>query len=398
MRIFINLFILAYLLDGNLSVIDELLQHWGIGVLSGIRNDVAYAVLIGAVLVYLFIGIDSRIPKKIVLPPIIYLLAISLFPLPVPAGMERETLSFLLALMQLLVVTGVMATMKYGKTGHWLLPGPVFEGKFFRFNNTGIYLLANVFLALLILPVGMYFLLTTSIQEGTAGFLRLDTQGIYLTEKEYVKENQTIRLVGMIHMGKDTFYKDVGNSLSSKDAIILAEGVSDRENLMRDFSGAGKAAEFLGLASQNTMRIKGKFIDEDTFENSDHADEDTAFPKIVRADIDSSELSPRTRVYLNNIGRYIKNNSSLLKGVSAFYRWSRDNISPEEEKAIFNELIDKRNRVLFDYIKTAVAQYNYIIIPWGAMHMPQIEKEVIKKGFVFKEAHERRAIDFWPRK
>ena len=87
-----------------------------------------------------------------------------------------------------------------------------------------------------------------------------------------------------------------------------------------------------------------------------------------------------------------------MKGVSAFYRWSRDNISPEEEKAIFNELIDKRNRVLFDYIKTAVAQYNYIIIPWGAMHMPQIEKEVIKKGFVFKEAHERRAIDFWPRK
>lgn len=396
MRIFINLFILAYLLDAGLSVIDEILSHqFGITGLSLIRNNVAYAVLIGAFLVYLLIGIDSRIPKKVVLPLVIYLIGISLFAFPLQAFFEPEMLSFILAVTQFVVVVGTIVYIRYGKSDRWLLTKPVFEGKIFRFNNTGLYILANAFLVVLFIPVGLYLLLTASINEGTAGFLRLDTNGIYLTEKEYVKNDQTIRLIGMIHIGKDTFYKDIGNSLSSKNAIILAEGVSDKEHLMRDFSGSGKAADLLGLESQNTMSIEGELIDLDTLENGDYMEDGANVPKIVRADIDSSELSPNTLLYLNNIGKHIKDNSSLLNGMISFYQWSKENISPEEEQTIFSEIVDKRNQVLFGYMKTAITKYNDIIIPWGALHMPKIEAEVLDKGFVFKESHERKAIDFW---
>ena len=65
MRVFANLFLVLFLADGGVSLLDELVSLLSpVAFLSGARGALAGSVMILAVPVYLCLGIDRRLPKR----------------------------------------------------------------------------------------------------------------------------------------------------------------------------------------------------------------------------------------------------------------------------------------------------------------------------------------------
>ena len=74
MRVFANLFLILFLANGGISIFDELLSLFSLGTaLPGMRNFFASVVIVMAIPIYLCLGIDKRLPKRIFLPLILYI-------------------------------------------------------------------------------------------------------------------------------------------------------------------------------------------------------------------------------------------------------------------------------------------------------------------------------------
>ena len=70
MRSFANFYIILFLIDAGLSLIDELFQAASspLVFLTEIRFTVAYAVILLSMIFYACLGIDRRLPKRVFLP------------------------------------------------------------------------------------------------------------------------------------------------------------------------------------------------------------------------------------------------------------------------------------------------------------------------------------------
>jgi hypothetical protein len=159
-------------------------------------------------------------------------------------------------------------------------------------------------------------------------------------------------------------------------------------------------AGYLGLASQHEMHFQGRVIDEEEFESprlsQGHAgDKKTAGElEILRADVDVSDFRPPTLLLLNALGKHLQENSSFVNGFLALNAWGEKNITPEMSEVIMDDILHRRNKEVLSYLEKALVNYDTVVIPWGALHMKEIEAEVLKRGFKLQEEQERVSIDF----
>jgi hypothetical protein len=111
--------------------------------------------------------------------------------------------------------------------------------------------------------------------------------------------------------------------------------------------------------------------------------------EIVAADLDMSDLSPATRDMLNGIllvhskGITAETMPILLKPTP-----------PGFEKQLMDDILGKRNRHLLGVLHERLPDAKHIVIPWGAAHMPEIAREIVKSGFRVAETREFTAIRF----
>ena len=396
MHYFINTFLLVYFADAGVSVTDEILiRSFGSHELSDLRESIAYITLGLAAVTYILLAVDRRVPKRVVLPLIGYLFAISLFVYPLGEVIGKQNLSMVLSIGQLLISIAIFMTIRSRLSTSFLLGVSSFQGSAFQLKHTGLFILTNALLVILVLPFVIYFLTLEIVSISTANFLRVDTQGIYLTEKHYHNGTKTIYLIPMMHVAEANFYAEITDALASEGAIILAEGVSDERDLMTEFRGAGKAAELLGLDSQATMEMEGDHIVFEQIADSGNKDPSSSGVKIVSADIDSSELSPKTLDFLNAAGRNLNQHQRMLDVFLSFYRWSNEHLTAAEQNALYAEILDKRNGMLLRHLTQALLHFDEILIPWGALHMPAFEIYLNAQGFNVSDQRERRAISFW---
>ncbi len=396
MRTFVNLFLLAYLVDALLSVADELLKHFlDLTFLAGVRYVFAMAVLAWALVLYAALAFDSRIPKRVVLPLVGYLFIVSFFSFLLYQVFSETSVNITIALGQLTLVLSVLTGFGKRFGGPWHLPEAAFTGHAFTWRNLGRFALINFGIAIPALPLLIYFITVESVRLASAEFIRVDYAGVYLTEKRYRSDNNLIRLIPMIHIGEQSFYTEISETLSSDRAVILTEGVSDDDNLMGGFRGAQDAAQILGLQSQTDMLVDGEHIDLDAMETVTDSAPGSSAPKIVHADIDSSSLLPETREYLNHIGSLVKRYDSMWESMRAIYAWADANVTADEQKRIYEDILDKRNVVLLSHLDKSLTLFNEVLIPWGAMHMPALEDTILKRGFRLTSEQERSAVRFW---
>lgn len=401
MRVFANLFLILFLADGGFSLVDELVPLLTpLAPFSELRILLAGAVIAMAVPLYLCLGIDRRLPKRLFLPLIFFVFFCPLSTWLFPALAGIQTYGLLAATAQ--VVLGMLPLYYFRKGGVRCLtmPPELFTVPFFSLRNTMLFSAANLLVVPLVLALFVLSMADAYLSDHTAGFMHLDPGGLRMTEKVYRRDNRTIRLAAMIHVGNREYYDELAGSLVPDRTIVLAEGVSDDGNLLRNSIDYGKVAGFLGLTSQHEMRFRGRLVEAEELEaprpdsSGNENEKKAGSADILRADVDVSDFRPPTILLLDALGKHLQESPSFVKGVMALNSWGEENITPEMHEIIMDDILHRRNMEVIRHLDKALDRYDTVVIPWGALHMKELEAEVLKRGFKLQEERERVSIDF----
>ena len=401
MRIYANLFLILFVADGGFSLVDELVSLLTpLMPFSDLRNLLAITVIVMSVPIYLSLGIDRRLPKRVFLPLILFVLwslvSTSLFPILA----KFQLYCLVMAAMQVAIGMLPLACFRRGSECCLTIPPTQYGGSFFSRNNTLAFCAVNVFIVPIILLLAAFTVANAYMAEYTAGFMRLAPAGLTMTERTYTRGDRTIRLAAMIHVGDKEYYDTMADSVTPGQTIVLAEGVSDNKHLLRSSIDYGEVAGSLGLVSQEKLLFRGALIDEDEFEAPCLPTSGTggkgalAATDILRSDVDISDLQQATIIFLNAVGEHLHKESSFVTGALALNDWAEKNITPDMNEIIMNDILHRRNLTVLRHLDTGLKRYDTIIIPWGALHMKEIEADVLKRGFVLQKERERISIDF----
>lgn len=402
MRVFANLFLLLFLADGGFSLVDELVPLFTpLAPFTELRILLAGTVIVMAVPLYICLGIDSRLSKQVFLPLIFFVFFCPLSTWLFPALAGIRVYGLLMATAQVVVGMLPLYYFRKGDERSLTMPPEMFSAHFFSIRNSLIFSAVNLFVVPLALTMFVLSVADAYMADYTSGFMHLTPGGLRMTERVYTRNNQTIRLAAMIHIGNREYYDDLTGSIAQGQTIVLAEGVSDTKKLLRNSIDYGKMAGFIGLTSQNEMRFRGNIIDEEDLESPRHVsrgigdEKKVAATDILRADMDISDFRPPTILLLNALGKHMQESHSFVKGVMAFNSWGEKNITPEMSDIIMDDILHRRNIEVIRYLGKAIDRYDTIVIPWGALHMKEIEAEVLKKGFKLQKERKMVSIDFW---
>lgn len=397
MRIFVNLFLNLFLADGLFSLLDELATLIvPVTTLSEVRSTLAGGAIIAALLLYPCLGVDQRLPKKLLLPLIIFVIGcpFSSWLLPEMAGLSQFGLCA--AILQVVLVL-FLSHRCHLQSRHGLrLPAETFSTPLFSLRHTLAFLGANLVVLPLVLLLLVFSGINAWLAENTAGFMRLAPDGLHMTERVYRKGDRAIRLAGMIHVGEKGYYDGLAGSVAPGRTVVLAEGVSDDDDLLTDRLDYGRVADYLGLIPQDSSLFRGRSIEADELDtpSTGSREEGAGQVDILRADLDISDFRPATVKLLDALGKELGGNPSLLAGSLAFSSWADKNMTPEMYEVVSDDILHRRNRVVIAHLDRALPRYATVIIPWGALHMKEIEAEVLRRGFRLQTQQERVSIGF----
>jgi len=395
MRTFANLFLFFFVVDGALSLVDELLGvAFGIDGLAPLRTLNALATLVLALPMFVALGFDRRLPKRLFLPLLAFLLWCTAGCWPLAGTLEPGLLGLLAALLQLLLGAAALGYQRLRSGTSVQLTEEDFRGPAFSLVNTFVYFGVNLFLFPLVLGFLLLATVSQQLDAQTAGFMRVSPTGLYMKERIYRHDDKEIRLTGMIHIGESDYFRDLATSIDTRHTIVLAEGVSDREGLLTTRFDYGDLGSLLGLSTQQELEFPARQVTIDELETHAWNDKDLELPHLARADVDLSSFDPRTVAFLNVLGRLISGEGSFNDNYAAYSAWMEKHMSPELYAVILGDILDKRNDTLLGHLSNALQHYDTVVIPWGAMHMPAIEAAVLAQGFTLVAEQERRSLDF----
>lgn len=395
MRTFANLFLFFFIVDGAFSVVDDLLAlAFDFTGLSPLRNLNAFATLVLGGVMFFALGFDRRLPKRLFVPLLLFLLWTTAGCWPLTGRLPLQTLSLVASLLQLLLGAAALTYLRW-RSGHSMqLTREDFSGAPFRITNTLGYFGAT----LLLLPFLLGFLLLATVSQQievkTAGFMRIGPTGLHMKERIYTRDGQRVRLTAMIHIGEQAYFRELAASIRGARTVVLAEGVSDEAGLLKHRFDYGDLGSTLGLASQQEMMLEVRDIELEDLERRDWSEEELNLPHRVIADVDLSSFEPLTVEFLNVLGKVISPQGMFRDNYAAYERWMEEHTDPQLFETILGDILDKRNTVLIGHLTTALQHYDTVVVPWGAMHMPALEAAVLDRGFSLSEERERRSLDF----
>lgn len=401
MRIFANLFLNLFLADGLFSLLDELTTPVvPIETLSEVRSVLAAAAIVAALLLYPCLAIDRRLPKKLLLPLTLFVLGCPFSSWLVPAVADFAPYGLCAAALQVALVLALSHRFRCQSGGGLRLPDALFTGPLFSLRQTLLFAGAHLVALPPVLLLLAYNGTNAWLGENTAGFMRLAPDGVHMVERVYRRGDRTVRLAGMIHVGEKEYYDGLAGSVTPGRTLVLAEGISDNADLLTARLDYGRMAGFLGLTPQDRLLFPGRVIEEDelTAPRPDRREDRGAAgarpADILRADLDTGDFRPPTINLLNALGRQLEESPSFVSGVLAFNSWADRNMTPELYEVVTDDVLHRRNRVVLGHLDAALPRYETVIIPWGALHMKEIEGEVLRRGFRVQEQRERVSIGF----
>jgi len=368
----LSLYLGLFLADAVVSLLDDSLNlFFGVHVLSVLRSSIFLPGFLLSILIYGLIGLLPMIPKRLFLPIILFNPAAILAVIPVEIFFHSRVHQFcwFLSLCQLLCGLGVLHLVQGGFKFPWLLfPENRLNTGGFSWWNLSSFLLVNVFVLTPVLISYLVFALSLAVERSTDGFLKLRPAGVEAQSRSYVRDDgKTIQLYPMSHIANAGFYRDISQAFPA-DSIILQEGVSDRKHLLKNGISYKRMATALGLSEQTKEFKPGR-------------------GKIVRADVDVDQFAPGTIDLLNRImliyakGLTAENLRVLLQ-------------NPVDQDQLWDDLLRKRNQHLLEEIHSRLLQTNHIVVPWGAGHMPELAREILKSGFHLESARDYALVPF----
>ena len=373
MRKFVNIYIILFLVDSIVSLVDVMTGRLlGIQSLSIVRGIIAFVVLLMSFPLYFLIGCTRGFPKRVVLPMIVFTVWGGLFfSLPLPIFLGIRNAEFLLSIAQCCIgVVTLVILRHFGENKQWLHSRSDFEQLMFRWKRLFGFVAANVIIIIPLLGVYLALSLSLAISHLSQGFVHLGFRGISVEARTYLYEGKNIILLPTAHIAQAGFYKRLVEPLFVENTVVIPEGVTDKKKLLKKPLNYKKLAHSMGLEAQNNRTIV-----------SDRS--------IEFCDVDISEFSPMTIDYLRTCisisGDWLSGNRTmaLQKCISSH--------DPDFD-LLWKDLVEFRNRRVIECITDHMQTYEHIVIPWGAAHMPGIERAILNLGGTIVK---RRRIQVW---
>jgi len=394
MRLLANLFLLLFILFAIATAALDLVPALPPSSLFMVAFGLLKSLCLGiAFILYNVSAFNRHLPKLLLYPLFAWLLwgVLDYWPLPQVTGQYYH---FCAGTAQLLTIILLLRRNRRENECSPLLVPSQFTGPFFSGRSLLLFVVINILITPLLLIIFGWNAAARLADEGSAGFVQLKPDGIYMSEKSYRHEAKTIRLVAMIHLARPEYYADIVKTIPREKTLILLEGVSDDRNLLHNRFSYGNLAEFLGLTSQSQLHLPGRVISRQQLTAEPPDDTLGQGLDMIRADIDISAFDPHTIEVLDALAKYVLNAESPLAGYLAFNQWVADNEGPDIDKTIMTDLLDKRNVALLSYLPEALERYDTLVIPWGALHMKGLEQALLARGFYLVKTSRHLSIDF----
>jgi hypothetical protein len=379
-----NAYLVAFGADAAVSLVDEIwFAATGSSPLTEARNSLALFVVLASLVMVFVVTFTPQLPKLVFMPLIAAALWFAVGAPPFVAAMGDHTVSLFLALVQLIIATAAFLVVQL-RAGQTLLSARLLPRKshlFLRIAFASIVVVA-------LIPLGLAALgawaVVTNAEAQTKGYLNFTWSEIQAREAVMRKEAKTVHLVATAHIAEAGFYKAIYENIPPH-AVILAEGITDVKGLLGGDRARGEAASFLGLQTQEVFeRLLGPAITEDEAAKDEKppaskgAGEAAAKqrPDVVRADIDVSELSPPT---LRCLREDVEMGNAALSGDDVDI--ATPQCSEADRKVFWDEILYTRNAKVMKTFDALAGRYDVFVVPWGALHMPDLQAAFEKRGF-----------------
>jgi hypothetical protein len=241
----------------------------------------------------------------------------------------------------------------------------------FSWKHLIAFVLANVFVLLPFVVGYLFFCTARAVSHYSEGFAALHPAGFTVQVRKYVRDDgKTIELFPMAHIADAGFYREVAQAFPT-NSIILMEGVSDSGNLLTNRITYKRMANALGLSEQKATFTPGR-------------------GEVVRADVDVGQFSKHTIDFLNLV-MLIHAKGLTTENISRLTQFTPP---PGFEEQLFDDLLNKRNEHLLGEIQTHLPETDNIMVPWGAAHMPGLERGIESQGFRLSEKQDYMVVRF----
>lgn len=328
-------------------------------------------------------------PKRMVIGTNLLFLSRLSYGFPLSIGMDSSTAAritslLLLALALTWLVLSLKKRLRIG-TRPW-----------FQLKNTLIMLGAWILTGILSIPMVL-----AGAGYGTRSLLgdytKLSHKGVTLVERVFEKDGRQVFLVGMMHVGDGSYYRDLQQRMAATPTsgdrrLVLMEGVSDEQALLpTEFANGNtyaKLAAAFGLEAQKSLQPGTGTETHAPAPPPADPDADIVWQN---ADIDISELEPRhQKLLVAMLGIFSGGNlrEMLLADLG-------DATGEDLEDLFKNALIGARNQVLIERFDRMAGDFTEVYIPWGAAHLPDLETRLLSRGYTQSSETTRPIVSFW---
>jgi hypothetical protein len=399
----VTFFWLLFLADGAFSLFDEATTlALGSSPLSGVRAAFALAVLAMTIPMAAIIGVTPKAPKRVLVPLILF--AWWAGPaMAFPFGLWKPAhLAFVLAWLQVLLALAVWYFAPNLSGTRRTLSTAVTGAQAFSWKYVLVAAPVTALLFLLVAAGSVALGFSTQIEVLTGGYVRIRPDGIYLVERQFHLGDREVRLAGMMHVARREFYSGVLPPPDpAESSVVLVEGVTDRKRLLGGRTlDYGRLAKLLNVTSQSESVFSNRVSDEMAKQGS--ASGTVGQPIVAKevgiyykhADVDVESFHPQTVAFILAVIAIFQSND-LREIVERLADPSSPIADEEAQEQVMDDILFSRNQRLVAEIESSLKDYHRVVVPWGAMHLPEIESWLRDHDFVQSGEVHRKALGFW---
>ncbi|MEM7249455.1 MAG: hypothetical protein AAF533_29365, partial [Acidobacteriota bacterium] len=361
----LNALLVVFVLDGVLGLVDET-----IGLMAGrhplflFRAATTVFLTLGAPLAWLALFLSPKVPKTVHGTIALFMLwrLFGALPLPLFTGLDRLGLS--VAILQLVVgVFVVLRSRQADDARPWLLsPGTLTTPPVFTWRNALLMTAATFVVLPVALLLHLFWSADLTLTKSTAGFASLSRSGLEVTHRTYARDDKTVDLIGMVHVGDQEIYETLFADISPDErTLLLAEGVQDTEGHLGDGSIYGRFAGRLGLSAQGPMS-------------------ELTSIEVRNADLDVREFAPETLALLDRVFAVYRAEDPLPPLLEYFQHVQEQDDPEALMRQVLADVLTLRNEHLVEKVGGARVDHDRHGIPRGADHRTDQEAELLAPG------------------
>jgi len=373
----LSIYLGLFLADAMVSLADDSLKlAFNIHLLGMLRGPLAFLVILTSIGVYGLIGLTPMIPKRLLLPLVLFSPVLFLATVPVMIYHYRllPAIAWTVSFLQVATDLAVLYVAQGGFRWRWpLIAADRFKTARFSWRNLIVFLFIN--LGVLLPGTVIYLLISSSlaVDHFSDGFVALRPSGLTVQARKYVRDDgKTVQLFPMAHIADRSFYQTLADSFTS-NSIALMEGVTDEQGLLTNRISYQRMAQSLGVAEQQKE-----------FKPSQG--------ELVPADVDVGDFTPNTIGFLNLT--MLVHAKGLRPDI--LLQLLQFTPAPGFEQELLDDLVHKRNRHVVEELRSRLLESEQFVVPWGAAHMPGIAREIEKLGFRLDESRDFTVLRFRP--